>query len=134
MTNPLGLTPEDLGDAYEGTLDPSRTAWYNALIDKAVRRLFGKCPGLQERMASASEDSRATVADVVLDAVMRVIRNPDPTYESEGEGNYNYKLNKLVASGNLWFPKEDLEVIGCGGGTMVPRTVRVTATQGWGFP
>lgn len=133
MANRLGLTSEHLEVAYEGTLDAGRTDWYNHLLDKAVRQLVGQLPGLAARLDSASVDYVDTVKDVVTDAVLRVIRNPEGINQ-EGEGNYSYSRHPTVASGDVWFPEKDLRKIGFGDRDMVPRTGRVRPTHGWAFP
>lgn len=133
MTNHLGLTSDHVNAAYEGTISISEVAWVERKLDQAVRELFASIPTLKARYDSGKIDEDL-VKDKVIDAVLRVVRNPKGI-EDEGEGDYNVRLNKLVASGDIWFPEKDLIQLGW----EAPRktkmgTVHSKATPGWGFP
>lgn len=126
MTNRLDLTPTDLEDYFEQDL-PADIGWLQKLIDRAVRELTALCPTLLTRIEQGKVD-RELVVDVIAEAVLRVVRNPLGV-QSEGEGNYNYRLNARVASGDLWFPPEDVEKV-CGRQTFIPRSARLRAPLG----
>lgn len=126
VTNRLDLTPTDLEDYFEGDL-PNDNGWLQKQIDKAVRELFVLCPALPTRLEQRKVD-KELVVDVIAEAVLRVVRNPRGV-ESESEGNYNFRLNNRVASGDLWFPPEDVEKV-CGKQTFIPRAARIRASMG----
>ena len=131
MANILGLTVEDIDHAYERRIDMDDTEtvkYIDHQIGKAIRKLLGLCPTLARRIANKTVDID-TVKDVVTDAVLRIVRDEDPTIKSESEGGYSYAKNALAASANLWFPDADLAMIGCreasegfvGSGRLKPR-------------
>lgn len=137
MANVLGYVSTDLVTPYEGQLDlENLDEWYQGKIDEAVRLLIRKAPTLVARMAAYDPVSGIGldpdfVKDKVLGAVMRVLRDPDGL-ESETEGNYSYKRNPVVASGNIWFTKDELADLGIGAAvTAKPRTVFATNRYGW---
>lgn len=134
MANDLGITHEDVDESYEETLDPTTTNWVQQKIDEAVRELLAYIPDLSDRIASGKVDAQL-VTDKVVGAVLRVVRNPKGI-ETEDEGDYGIKLRNTVASGDVWFQEKDLLQLGWQGKQKktTPRTVRVTATSGWGFP
>lgn len=134
MTNFLGLTSDDVDNAYEESIEISQVAWVERVTDKAVRELLGLIPTLQVRIDSGKLD-KELVKDKVIDAVLRVVRNPKGI-DSEGEGDYNVKLRNTVASGDVWYQEKDLLQLGwvAPKGRDRPRTVHARATPGWGFP
>lgn len=127
MSNSLGLDQSILSDRFEGQLNADRAKWYNSLVDKAVRKLLALCPGLLQRYNEDLVD-KELVADKVADAVLRVVRNPGG-YTNESQGNYSYGMNQRVASGDIWYPDNELAELGCNSG--MPRTTRVGLTPGW---
>lgn len=130
MSNELNLVSTDLEATYEGELDlPNLDDWYQEKIDEAVRLLIRKVPNIVTRMAAGSIDP-LFVRDKVLGAVMRVLRDPEGL-ESETEGNYSYKKNPVVASGNIWFTKDELADLGMTTATALPRTVFAKNRYGW---
>ncbi|MDO5619275.1 Gp19/Gp15/Gp42 family protein [Kocuria sp.] len=130
MIEIINLTVQDLDAAYEKSIDMEDTDTVDYLqyqLEKATRKLLGKCPTLARRIAAGTVNID-TVKDVVLDAVLRVVRDEDPSIKSESEGGYSYSKNALAVSPNLWFPDGDLEAIGCtasdsfiGSGRVKPR-------------
>jgi hypothetical protein len=111
MANDLGITVEDLAGSYEGALEDDVDAikWYERTIDEAVRMLIGKGPNLMLRVSTGAINQQL-VEDIVLRAVKRVLRNVEG-FESESEDGYSYKLKNTVASGDLWYPDNDLNLI-----------------------
>lgn len=115
MASILNVSFDDLVAAYEGTIDQDDSVtvqWLEHQIGKAERALIGDCPSLPRRLAAGSVDP-ALVKDVVVDAVLRLVRDEDPTLKTESENGYSYSKNPLSASANLWFPDKDLARIGC---------------------
>lgn len=137
MSNALGYVSTDLEAPFEGELDlENLDEWYQEKIDEAVRLLLRRGPNLMQRMAEY-DPVRGTgidpqfVKDKVLNAVLRVLRDPEGM-ESETEGNYSYKRSPIVASGNIWFTKDELADLGIGNAaTSVPRTVFAKNRYGW---
>ena len=126
MANQLSLSWEFLRDTYEGELPDSKQAYYQRKVDEAVRLLLRKCPNLLERIDSGKLE-KEFVEDTVAKAVLRVVRNPIGL-TSESEGNYSYSLGNRVASGDIWYPDNELAALGCGDAGL-PRTIRVNL--GW---
>lgn len=134
MANFLDLNSDDIDDAYEGTIEVSEVAWVERVTDKAARELLGLIPNLPARIDSGKVD-KDLVKDKVIDAVLRVVRNPQGI-DTEGEGDYNIKLRNTVASGDVWYQEKDLLQLGwiSPKSRDRPRTVHAKATPGWGFP
>ena len=115
MASILSVSVDDLVAAYEGVIDqndPVTMEWLKHQIGKAERALIGECPSLPRRLASGAVDGEL-VKDVVVDAVLRLVRDEDPTLKTESENGYSYSKNALSASANIWFPDKDLARIGC---------------------
>lgn len=115
MASILSVSVDDLVAAYEGVIDkqdPETQNWLKYQIGKAERALIGECPSLPRRIAAGSVDVEL-VKDVVVDAVLRLVRDEDPTLKTESENGYSYSKNALSASANIWFPDKDLARIGC---------------------
>lgn len=129
MANDLNLEYTFLTDYYEGVLDPDKSGWYNRKIDEAVRLLLLRTPGLKQRVEAGTVDLEL-LQDKIAAAVLRVVRNPFGM-ESESEGGYSVKLNNKVASGDIWFPIEDIhdlsEAI-----AHLPRTTYMGIGRAWG--
>lgn len=134
MPNSLGLTLEEVKDSYEGTIDPQRYTWVGNKIDEAVRELLSLIPSIPARIEDGSLDPDL-VRDKAVAAVLRVVRNPSGIIQ-ESEGDYNYRLNNLVASGDIWYPEKDLTSLGWVNQARrnAPRTVFSTPSRGFGFP
>lgn len=137
MANPLGYVSTDLIPKYEAELDfDEKDEWYQEKVDEAVRLLLRKGPKLIARMAAYDADlgtgiDPAFVKDKVLGAVMRTIRDPEGI-KSETEGNYSYERNPIVASGNIWYTKDELADLGLGVSVShIPRTVFSKTRYGW---
>lgn len=134
MANDLDITLDQVKASYEGTIPTQKNDWVNGKIDEAVRSLLSYIPDLPSRVADGSVDADL-VSDKVVAAVLRVVRNPTG-YDEEQEGDYRYRLNKLVASGDIWYPDNDLTALGWVGPTKksTPRTVFSRPSRGFGFP
>jgi hypothetical protein len=137
MANVLGYVSTDLETPYEGELDlENLDEWYQDKIDEAVRLLLRKAPTIVSRMAAYDPVTGTGidpnfVKDKVIGAVLRVLRDPEGM-QSETEGNYSYKRNPVVASGNIWFTKDELADLGIIATAAVrPRTVFASNRYGW---
>ncbi len=107
MTNPLSVTFAQVNAAtWDGKYEDDEQDAIQVLIDQAARKLLAKRRRLSDWVAAGSV-THDDVVDVVARAVARVTKNPDGL-ASENEGEYAYKLNPLAASGDLWFPADDL--------------------------
>jgi hypothetical protein len=137
VSNILNITTSDLELAYEGSLDGSRTPYYQYKIDQAVRKLAkdGATRGWDLAAGIAAGDLDAEyIKDVVLLAVSRVISNPEGLM-SESENGYSYQRNPNVASGELRFWPSELDDIF----PLKPKRVRRAVSHqqnygGWGMP
>lgn len=134
MANDLNLTIDHLKARYEGSLDPDKMSWYEVQIDKGVRKLLSLCPTIPQKVDNGVLDLEF-VADKVMDAVLRVVRNPEG-YTSESEGGYSYGLSGSTGSGYLRYYPEELEELGCGGSSAEATmgSFRLRPTPGWAFP
>lgn len=114
---------QDIPDEFKDSVE--------ALIMKAERRLIKRVSSLRQRLADGRLDS-ITVADVVTDMVLRVIRNPDGFAAEQAEG-FSYRTDWGAASGRLHVTKEDLLHLGIGAKTATVGTIR-THTPTWRLP
>ena len=131
VTNELGVTLERVKNAFEQDIDPADEAWVEDRIDTAARLLIRKVPALVARIVAGELDADF-VKDKVVACVLRVLRNPEGL-ESEQEGNYDYKFRNLVASGDLWYTRDELNDLAAPDRKDQPRTVFSKATEGWAF-
>lgn len=101
--------------------DPKFVEYIEARIQSAFVRLKFQCPVVRETLASPTvdEDYIAIVREVLLEAILRVARDPAPGYQSETESGYIYQKFPSEASANIWFRKEDLDNLGCGRGQRI---------------
>lgn len=136
MSNVLGYVSTDLEASYEGELDlDNLDEWYQEKLDEAVRLLIRKVPSIVARMAAHDPSTGAGidpafVKDKVVNAVLRVVRDPDSTFKSESEGNYSYQRDPLASSSNIWYTKDELADLGAGV-VIKPRTVFASNRYGW---
>lgn len=136
MANVLGYVSTDLEEPYEGQLDlENLDDWYQQKVDEAVRLLIRKIPNIVARMdaynpSTGSGIDPLFVKDKVLNAVIRVLRNPEG-YRSETEFEYSYTRNATEASANVWYTQDELNDLGYGASAVRPRTVFSTTRYGW---
>ena len=124
-------TYQDVLRAYPELATKAEPEYVEELIAKAARLLRSLSPGV-DRCIDAGRLDPFFVQDKLIEAVLRVIRNPDPTYQSETELGYSYTINKRLASGDLWFPDNDLKLLRCNKGQAKP--VIMSLACGWGRP
>jgi Phage protein Gp19/Gp15/Gp42 len=109
-------TLTDVEDAYEGTV-PDRT---QNVIDRVERRLERYVANITARLALPSDNpahiAAGDVRDVVVDAVMRQLRNPRG-YTSERDGDYGYSYGRPGSAQDRrsprssWFTQEELDLL-----------------------
>lgn len=94
-----------------------------AVAEKWIRKAETRLRGLLRRRGVSLDDLVADpgilpeVKDVLENAVLRVLRNPDGA-RSESEGDYSVTHNPLDAAGSIWFPAADID-------RLAPQTSRV---------
>ncbi|GAB2698396.1 Gp19/Gp15/Gp42 family protein [Thalassiella azotivora] len=104
------VQPQDVRDAYESDMDQRfTTTWLAKQIDRAERLLTSRRPALASWVDAGTVDVE-NVKDAVVNAVLRVVRNPEGL-QSESEGNYSYSTNRDVAGGKLYFTGDDLALV-----------------------
>lgn len=109
---------EDVQAAYEHTIPAGGEVRVERLVEQASVRLRRRVPNLNARIdAGKDEDLAALARGVVVDAVLRVIRNPNG-YSAEQAGEFSYRIDRAVSSGRLTFPDDDLA-------DLLPRASRV---------
>lgn len=134
MANVLDVTFEQVTSSYEGTIPLQKSDWVNQKIDEAVRELLSIIPDIPDRIDAGLLDPQL-VADKVVAAVLRVVRNPTGI-EQEAEGDYSYRMRNSVASGDIWYQEKELTALGWIAPTKrdTPRTVFSRSSRGFGFP
>lgn len=101
MSDLSGVTPQSLRTAaYELTIPDGVDTTLNRLIDKAERTVVDQVPTVPLRL-EAGTLRRQSLADVIEDMVLRILRNPDGK-RSESSDDYSYTLDQAVASGALY--------------------------------
>lgn len=103
-------TPDDVAKALLRPLTPAEEASAEALLARAWEMLKDQSEGLEARLddATVSEES---VEQVLLQAVVRVIRNPGGhRQESKTIDDYtnSWTLDQVVSTGELYFTSREL--------------------------
>lgn len=97
-------------------------------IAGAERKIRRRIPDLDAQILDGTIDEQ-TVSDVIIEAVLRVFRNPEG-YTQETDGNYSYIIT-AENNGRLFITDDEWEELGvvveAGAGWLVPvlRTPRV---------
>lgn len=91
-------------------LNDSQTTVASTRIEDAERRLRGKIADLETRAADDA-DFRATVVQVVADAVIRVLKNPN-SKSSEQVDDYKWTRDKSVSDGALRITSAEWALLG----------------------
>lgn len=134
MANALNIGLDRVKLEYDGIIPENDEDYVQALVDKGVRVLLADCPGLLARVKSGATDPELA-QDAVVDAVLRVLRDDDPTIQSESEGGYSYSKRALAASPDIWYTDRWLARLGCTKGEEAgPGTARVGMRRGWALP
>lgn len=117
---------------YEGDLSDFSDDFVQARLDEVVDKIEARWGAtVQKRLTSGALKTR-TYQAVVVRVAARLFRNPEG-YESESEGQYDYRLRATVASGTLWFTDDDqADLTGINPkSTPLPGTVGLSPRWGW---
>lgn len=119
----LYATPQDVRDAYEGTIpdDVRANTRLDDLLRRASAKLFALVPSLDRRMAAGEVDPEVP-AGMVVEAVLRVWRNPSGLTQ-QGVGPFQASYNASAARNEIFFdPNEISQLLG---ESQVPSTFRL---------
>lgn len=105
----LMVDVQDVADAIKGGVPDGESRWVATQLGRAMRLLSRLRPGLQQLVDDGGLDP-GFVRDIVVEAVLRVVRNPDGVYR-EQEGEYGYSRSVDVASGRLEFLPSELALL-----------------------
>lgn len=122
MASTLYATPTDLADRFDLPDTSFERAWQ--LLEDVERRLAARVPDLAARIVDG-RTSLANVRLVVVEAALRVLRNPSG-FRSETTGDYSYQVNEQVASGLVLFPADDLLLLGIRSGRRQVGSMQMT--------
>lgn len=106
-------TPSDVATRLGRDLTSEEMALASELLDVAEARLRLRIPDLDQRIAANPYYERVVV-DVLANAVVRVIKNPEG-YRREMDGSYSYAFDSRAAAGFLTFLDDELAVLGLSG-------------------
>lgn len=106
---------DDVAAAYEGNLDTVNEGRVQYMLDVALARLNKLIPTLSERTATDT-DLLILAKDVVVQAVLRQIRNPSPEFVQQTQSAGPFGLSVNTGSGNSrgsrgLFYDEELELL-----------------------
>lgn len=103
--------PADVGVLIpKSTLSTEESNMIAAQIARAERKILRRIPDLAARI-SAGDITADDVKDVVVGAVLRVVRNPEG-YVQESDGTYTYILDRSTIQQEIEFTDEDWETLG----------------------
>ena len=101
---------DDVAKRYEGDLGRFSKEFVETQISDAVDYADARWGSFVEALLAAKVLTSGLYQRVIADAVLRVLRNPQGL-ASEGDGGYSYTTRATVASGNLWFTQDDIELL-----------------------
>lgn len=101
---------DDVAKRYEGDLGRFTKTFVETQIADAVDYADARWGSFIEGRLAAKVLTPGLYQRVIADAVLRVLRNPQGL-ASEGDGGYSYTTRATVASGNLWFTQDDVELL-----------------------
>lgn len=101
---------DDVAKRYEGDLGRFPKEFVETQISDAVDYADARWGSFIEGRLAAKVLTPGLYQRVIADAVLRVLRNPQGL-ASEGDGGYSYTTRATVASGNLWFTQDDVELL-----------------------
>lgn len=96
----------DVQEAYEQAIPADLTVFVQKRLDYANAKLAQLIPSLAGRIAAGTVPA-LLAQEVVVDAVLRVLRNPAGV-KGEHAGEYGYYLDAGNASGRVTFLPEEL--------------------------
>jgi len=115
---------DDVKARYEGDLGRFPEAFVKTQISDAVDYADARWGTFIEQRLTSKVITEGLYKRIISDAVLRVLRNPQGL-ASEGDGGYSYTTRATVASGNLWFTQDDVELLS---GTITQVTMPGTIT------
>ena len=117
---------------YEGDLSDFTDEFIQARLDEVVDKIEARWGTVVQQRLNNGKLKQRTYEAVVVRVASRLFRNPDG-FESESEGQYDYKLRATVASGTLWFTDDDeRDLTGIDPkATALPRTARLSPAWAW---
>lgn len=92
--------------AWNKPVSDEQADYVDYLIDKAERLVRDKVPSLSLRI-TAGKLTAQTVGDVVVDMVVRLLRNPEGL-SSESAGDYSYQRNATTGEGRIFIRPDEL--------------------------
>lgn len=98
-------TVGDVRNLY-GTLTDVQTLAATVLLDRISAEIRIKSPGIDARVVTDS-DLALVVSGVAVDAVLRVLRNPDSKVQ-EAIDDYSYRRADAVADGALYLTSGEI--------------------------
>lgn len=124
---------KDVEESYEGELIHD-LAWVDKKLEEAQNILFAACPNAAVIAESLDHPKRGLLRDILVRAVLRVVRDGSPGLKSETLGNYEYSKDALSSSSNLWFPDQELSLLGCGPGARWVGSAKVSTDPVFSAP
>jgi hypothetical protein len=119
-------TAADVAALWARDLDTAETALVERRLDQVERMILRRIPDLAGQTEAGQIDAD-DVRDVMAEAVLRVVRNPDGIY-SESDGSYTYTKSAAAADNSLRLTAEEWETLGVRVGKMfaiVPSVGRI---------
>lgn len=119
-------TAADVAALLARELDAAETALVERRLDQVERMILRRIPDLAGQTEAGQIDAD-DVRDVMAEAVLRVVRNPDGIY-SESDGSYTYTKSAAAADNSLRLTAEEWDTLGVRVGkmfTLVPNIGRI---------
>lgn len=119
-------------DHYEGDTSYLTDKYLQGRLNEVVDKIETRWGTTVQKRLSSGKLKQRTYEAVVVRVAARVFRNPEG-FESEKEGQYDYKLRATVASGTLWFTDDDVtDLTGIlPRAASLPRTVGLSPRWAW---
>lgn len=119
-------TAADVAALLARELDAAEAAMVDRRLDQVERIILRRIPDLAGQTEAGQIDAD-DVRDVMAEAVLRVVRNPDGIY-SESDGSYTYTKSAAAADNSLRLTAEEWQTLGVRVGkmfTIVPNVGRI---------
>ncbi|RAV17189.1 hypothetical protein DQP55_04180 [Mycolicibacterium sp. GF69] len=101
---------DDVAALLARELTTEETALVTRRLAQVERMILRRIPDLAAQIDARDLDE-ADVIDIEAEAVLRVIKNPEG-YQSEGDGSYQYQLNRHAADNRLRVTPDEWSVLG----------------------
>ena len=102
---PAFASTQQVGERWQRALTGDETLAAESLLEQASAMIRVNVPGIDVRVAG-SADWATTVAGIVVDAVLRVLRNPEG-FVAENEGPFGVRRSDAAAGGQLFFTDQE---------------------------